>query len=697
MKAAVFVLSACVLAHQVLLLRVLAIAYWSHAASLVVSVTMLAFGLAGVLLAIVPPLRHRRTVALAGPVYAVLGATSLALAATVDFNILQVGWDPAEWLNLALLQAIFVVPFLVGALGILSALALSAERAGPMYAANLLGSGLGALLVVPLLGLGAPETVLLGLMCTAAVSGLPVTPLRAWPLAGVGLGIVFLFGAQGIPMSPFKDLPAAPSKTVLETRFSARGRVDLVRLPHLHHAPGLSLTAEAQIPPQDGLFLDGHFVAALDRGPSTYLAHTTGALAFQDVDDDARVLLLGVGPQLARATHVVDSHADLLALARLEDRGIHDHPRAFLEHTEERFDVVMLDAGSLDPLHETPMLTVEGLALALGRTTDTGVVSVSTRLSTPPRAGLKLLATAEAVTPHVFAVRSMNRLTVVLRKQAPSTKDLLQLSLFAYLEGFDIERPVTMRPERPMHRIDVPLLPPDADYPFDVSPATDARPYFHRTFRWSRISDVLDRDVVPFVEWAFVTVLVAFLQVTLLGALLLFGPLLLTRAARAPALLFLGLGIAYMLMEMAFLARATVLLGSATLAASAVIGGFLLGSGVGSLVGDRLGGPLRRAALAAAVLALPGFFLLSGHVFVVALVSALVAFPMGMPFPAALGRTRTASVPWALAVNGFASVSATAAAPLISSTFGILLTCGTAAAIYAAIGLLARGRPHLQG
>ena len=121
MRACVFVLSACVLAHEVLLLRILAIAYWSHAASLVVSVAMLSFGLAGVLLAVMPGLRRARTVAFAGPVYAVVGVGSLHLATTVDFNILQVGWNPGEWVRLILLQAIFVLPFLCAALGILTA------------------------------------------------------------------------------------------------------------------------------------------------------------------------------------------------------------------------------------------------------------------------------------------------------------------------------------------------------------------------------------------------------------------------------------------------------------------------------------------------------------------------------------------------------------------------------------------------
>ena len=72
-------------------------------------------------------------------------------------------------------------------------------------------------------------------------------------------------------------------------------------------------------------------------------------------------------------------------------------------------------------------------------------------------------------------------------------------------------------------------------------------------------------------------------------------PLWLSRAARAPALTFVALGLGFMLLEMAFLQRAMVRLGSPVFAAAAVLGGFLIGAGLGSRVGERLGRPLRRA------------------------------------------------------------------------------------------------------
>jgi hypothetical protein len=690
LRTAIFLLSAAVLAHEVSLLRVLAIASYSHAAPLVVSVALLGFGAAGTVLALWPALKRPTTVAAAAALYAGFAPLSLRAAGAVHFNVLQVGWEPTEWFRLLALQGSFCVPFFFAALAIATALALHARRAGPMYAVNLLGSGVGALAVAPLLAWGAPESVIAGLAVMAAIGALFVSgrPAKVWALLAVLVTVLLglftvLLGGRTLPMSPFKDLPAAPDKRVLETRYSPLGRVDLAEVPSLHHAPGLALGSSSRLPRQDGLYVDGHLVAALDRGPSTYLDDTTGALAFL-FSSAPRVLLLGVGPDLPRADHVVDPNADLLDLSGA--RGSVAEPRAWLDETNEHFDLILLHVSRRDPLREAPLLTVEGLARALDRVREDGAVAVSTSLITPPRPGLKLLLTAERVTPHVVAVRSLDRLTLLLRHREATDAEWEAIDAFCRRNGFDVVRPIDRRPAAPYHTTDAPLLEPVGDeYPFDVRPATDARPYFHRFFRWSRLGDVLDHEAVPFVEWGFIVACVAFLQVSLLSVLLLVVPLVVSRAARAPAPLFLALGLAYMLLEMAFLARASSLLASPTLAAACVVGGFLLGSGLGSLVGEACGRPLRRAAAAAALLALPAFFLLGSSPWTVGLLSAVLAFPMGMPFPAALGRLPAASVPWALAVNGCASVAAAAGAPLFSSSFSVAATAVTAAALYALV------------
>jgi hypothetical protein len=100
---------------------------------------------------------------------------------------------------------------------------------------------------------------------------------------------------------------------------------------------------------------------------------------------------------------------------------------------------------------------------------------------------------------------------------------------------------------------------------------------------------------------------------------------------------------------------------------------------------------LRRAALAVAMLAVPACALLPASPLLAALVCGTVAFPLGMPFPCGLARLAPASVPWALAVNGCASVAAAAGAPLLATTFGITALAATGALLYALVAWGARG------
>jgi hypothetical protein len=462
--------------------------------------------------------------------------------------------------------------------------------------------------------------------------------------------------------------------------------VDRAVVPAVHYAPGLSLTSPVLPERQTALFVDGHLAGAVGGGG--HLPHTLGDLPYRLLGHvPGRVLLLGLGPDLPRATLVVDPDRHLLDLAGVP--GHAGEPRAFIDAATglPGYDLVVHHVPSLHAAAETPLLTVEGMGACLALAGEGGF-AVSCALTTPPRAGLKLLRTADIVTPHVVAARTADLLCVVLRKRAATQEEKARVLAFCEENGFDPVRPADWAFPEPSHETRTPLVAPGRDYPYDVRPATDARPYFFKFFRWSRIGDLFAEGATTFVEWAYVAMIVAFLEALLLGALLMAVPVALSRAARAPALRFVALGCGFMFLEMAFLARAMVRLEGPAHAAAAVFGGFLVGSGVGSLFSARL----RHATLAVALLALPGYWLMPSHAIGAALLCALVAFPMGVPFPAALSRVRPESVPWALAWNGCASVAAAAAAPLLSSSLSIPSTLGAGAVLYLLLWSGALGR-----
>ena len=69
---------------------------------------------------------------------------------------------------------------------------------------------------------------------------------------------------------------------------------------------------------------------------------------------------------------------------------------------------------------------------------------------------------------------------------------------FCRENGFDPVRPAEWAFKEPFHETRTPLAAPGHDYPYDVRPATDARPYFFKFFRWSRVGDLFAEGATTF-------------------------------------------------------------------------------------------------------------------------------------------------------------------------------------------------------
>jgi hypothetical protein len=227
-----------------------------------------------------------------------------------------------------------------------------------------------------------------------------------------------------------------------------------------------------------------------------------------------------------------------------------------------------------------------------------------------------------------------------------------------------------------------------ADYPWDVRPVDDDRPFFFHFHHWDALFDRSD----PAGGWHGLTggpiglrILATLLvQTTLLVALLVVLPLLVLRreGLRSPAAgrhlaYFLGLGAGFMFLEISTIQRLVLYLGHPTYSLTVVLACFLLFAGLGSLFAGRfadrpgtvlgpivavlclliLGLALGLPPILEATLHLP----LAARVAVVVVLLAPLNFTMGMPFPLGLERLKALSprlVPWALGVNGGASVVA---------------------------------------
>jgi spermidine synthase len=257
-----------------------------------------------------------------------------------------------------------------------------------------------------------------------------------------------------------------------------------------------------------------------------------------------------------------------------------------------------------------------------------------------------------------------------------------------------------------------------------LTPATDDRPFFNQRvpfseIGWSDLAGVFSRgrggrmalEDRPVAESSLL-VLVA--EIAALGVLLILGPLWVFRRralagrGRLRTLgAFVGLGLAYIVVEVGLLQRLNLYLGRPVVLFSTVLGSLLLASGLGSAFARRFTAPRAPrwaawsaggaaalvAGLAALVLDASLAWPLAARVAVAAALVGAPGFAMGMPFPLLvrqLEQTFPERIPWAWGVNGFASVVGSVGAVVLGMTAGFTAVLWIGVGLYGLTGLVAR-------
>ncbi|MEM8590191.1 MAG: SAM-dependent methyltransferase [Pseudomonadota bacterium] len=497
---AVAVISAAILAYQVLLVRLFAIVSWHHFATMIISIALLGFGASGTVLA----LARRRLVprfpavfAICAALFGVTAIVGFSLAIRLPFNPLAIVWDGRQILWLGLSYLVLVVPFFFGGAAIGLSFARYTGEIGRLYAYDLVGAGVGALGVVAVLFAVPPDTTLrliaaLGLLAAAMVL-VPSGTFRARG-AAAGLGVAALAVAVWLPpaltafqphISQYKGLSTAllvPDTRVIAQRSSPLGLVDVVESPTIpfRHAPGLSFNNLTEPPPQIGLFTDADGFSAITRfdgdlDPLVYLDFTTAALPYHLVADPS-VLVLGAGggeQVLLALTHgapeidavelngqvvdlVADVHADFAGgLYTRPDVDVHiDEARSFVRGTGARYDLIQMPplasfgtaAAGMQGLHATYTYTVEAMRDYLAALRPGGLLSITLWLKLPPRDTVRLFATAVAaleamgVDPadRLALIRSWNTATLLVKNGAFEAAEIAALRDFAAGRSFDL-------------------------------------------------------------------------------------------------------------------------------------------------------------------------------------------------------------------------------------------------------------------
>jgi hypothetical protein len=599
--AAIAILSAAALGYEILLMRLFSIILWHHFAYMIISVAMLGYGAAGAFVAIAQKWLLPRFDAAFVAAAASFGLTAVAgfvLAQRVAFNPLELLWDPSQPLRLLVIYALLTIPFFCAATCICLTFTRFSTEPHRIYSFDIIGAGAGCLAILGVLSITSAPGALqwigsLGLVA-AALASLSFRVLRPWAAAALiaGAGVFDLpSGWVSLHPSPYKDLSqtlAVSGTRVVAERSSAMGLINVVESPliPLRHAPGMSLNATDEPPPQLGVFTDGDGPSALTRfdgrlEPLAYLDALTSALPYHLLERP-RVLVLGAGAggdvlqaisHNAREIDAVELNPQIVDLVqrRFADYSgavyatdrvrIHvAEARRFVAASSDRFDLIqvaLLDAfgtsaAGLYALSESYLYTVEAVGDYLDHLAPGGLLAITRWVNLPPRDALKLFATAVAALEAQGAVhpdrqlaliRGWKTATLLAKTSAFTTAEIEALKRFCRSRSFDVAYypgiaasdtnrfNVLERPE--FYQGALAVLGPQRDafiasYKFNIAPATDDRPYFFQFFKWRTLPELLalkGQGGVPLLEWGYPVLVATLAQATLAGFVFILLPL----------------------------------------------------------------------------------------------------------------------------------------------------------------------------
>lgn len=784
------------------LTRIFSVTMYYHFAFMAISIALFGLSASGVYVFLmrdrwkeVPTERLLAAHSLAYAVVTVVGLTVLVK--------LRVGltYTPSNIALMSLMYLLSALPFFAGGATISLAISRLSANINAVYAVDLLGAGVGCLLLMPALNvLGAPGAIagssLLGIVSAGCFTA-PASRRRFLAQAA-GLAAVILGGwvAGAFDVSTTKGHEDHP---VLFSKWNSFSRIGVYEQPY----GAWSLSDEYAGPLPETRLMDIDSAAGtqiLKFGGNlqdvSYLQYELTALGYRlygaagatpatppaspkpngeggsqpagEGGFTALVIGTGGGRDLLSALVFGAARVDgveinpIIVNDVMRERfreysgAIYDHPkvnvavedgRSYVRRSPRQYDVIQASlvdtwaatAAGAYALSENSLYTVEAFDDYLDHLTDRGVLSISRWVFD----GLRLISLAQEAGARRgwdpadrLAIIQHDKVATFLLKKTPFTPEERQTLLAAAANlGFAVlYMPGTAAPSFGDNRDDYARLvhAPDrhafyGQYPLDVTPTTDDRPFFFHTTKLRNHSFVapvlrmfgvhVERPVNPG-AWATggLTALLVLLAISsFLIVLFILAPLAMTSGgALGPGWLralayFACLGGAFMLIEVALLQRFVLLLGHPVYSLTVTLFSLLLGTGLGSVMSRWIADARVKRAAVAACCAVVVVALLWASV-LPAIVQAAIAWPlplrlalavalmtpagmlMGIPLPAGvrlLAATQPQLVAWAWGMNGALSVLGAILAVFIAMNWGFSVTLLCGAAVYAVAAALA--------
>jgi len=478
----IFLLSLATLLLELALTRVLSVANWYHFGFLVISTALLGFGVSGVTLTLWRRLRDEvpldRVLALLALLFGFVTLASFWLMQRIPFRPFELLLDRRQFIYMLLYYLILAAPFFCSGLAISLLLTRGNRKVNRLYAADLLGAGVGCATlcgIMPIFG-GSGSVVVaatLGVLAALVFNSFRLSRLTLiGSLAAAGMLALAFHAEQVLPIKviPEKHLhPLFPAEgSPIYTQWNSFSRIDVYPAPELDPTrpdPGFySIIIDA------GAAATG--MDDLSMGARNYLADTPGyhpaGVAYVG-KRHPKVLIIGSGAGRevlealyygASSVTAVDINPIIndIVSNRMREHwgGLFEQPevhlvtedgRSFVRRSKDKYDAIIsvntfsetaLTSGALT-FSESYILTREAFADYWNHLTPNGILLVTGynvgKIITTTRAMFDQMGLGTPAT-HLFAYRGIGapfgrrhlNIGVVLQKSPLSPEEVDEMS-----------------------------------------------------------------------------------------------------------------------------------------------------------------------------------------------------------------------------------------------------------------------------
>src|SRR5579872_4209639 len=638
--AGVGVTSLAALLLELALTRLFSVVLFYHFAFLAISIALLGLGSGGVFAHLAKTWLARFPTRNLLACLACLQAVTIPIVLEIVLHIpVSLELSRSNFLRLTAIYLASAVPFFATGLQFSVLFARETKHIARLYAADLVGGALACLAVVPLLNLlGGPNTILFTTALAAIAAAVWSTSRTFCKLAAclcallISLSIANYSGrlidvvyAKGI----FRD-----RSWVEFSRWNAISRVEVDRQgwskaividadastyimnPDLNHWRGTEWESNLMsAPPAIANVLRPHGSYAIigpGGGVDVVRALANGSPSVTGIEINPIIAnTIMRGRYAAFSNHLYD---------RPE---VHIHVtdgRSFIRNAQQKFDVVQMTlvdtwastAAGAFALSENSLYTTEAFRAYFDHLNPNGILAITRWEFRQPREALRVVSVAMqalhecgvANPAQNFIIASLGELSedgipvVVLAKKTGFTADEEQ-TVLRHIATYPQLHPLYV-PSAPQPNPFSELITSNDPYGFaqhyayNVAPVHDNAPFFFFTLKLGQVLQQGSR--VRAIDWKVnlgLLVLGMVLLISIAAVLaFLIVPLAFARAQNRPPVVplffFVAVGLAYILVEVAFIQRFVLFLGHPTYALTVVVFLMLLSSGAGSLVSRTL-------------------------------------------------------------------------------------------------------------